>query len=262
MNLKTHFETYESYMPVNLSEPGSFFVAILVVFGFILARYFLLVGIFHFSFWRSIAKEQTISISHKVLHDHGLRPRQMAYEIKWSMVSSAIFAFFGVVMGLLWQQGYTQIYLEFDKFGHAYLLVSLILISLVHEIYFYFTHVWMHWPSVFKRVHFVHHYSKKTSPWASFSFHPLEAVIQAVFLPLIVLIIPVHPVMLIVYLTFMTVTAISNHLGSELIRNQTIKNLFISGTHHHAHHDRFSRNFGLYYTWPDKLFGTESREST
>lgn len=254
MSVRAHFESLSSYLPVDLSHPTLFLISILVVFAFVLGRYFLLVGMFYYFFWR-VGLDQPFSP--RVLHDHQIKPGQMSYEIKWSFISSWIFAFFGVTLGWLWQNDWTKIYLEFDKYGLFYLPLSLFIISIIHEVYFYFTHVWMHWPRVFRAVHAVHHYSRKTSPWASFSFHPLEAMIQAAFIPLVVLIVPIHPTMLLAYLTFMTLTAISNHLGYELIGPSWIRSFFISGSHHSSHHEKYNSNFGLYFTFIDRWMGTE-----
>ncbi len=249
-----HFEKIQSYLPIDLAEPSGFLIAFLVVLSFILIRYFSLVAIFYFWFW------QKNSSHPRKLHDQLIKPNQVRFEIKHSMISSLVFAFFGVLLGLLWQRGYTLIYLKFDQLGFWYLPLSFILISIIHEFYFYATHRWMHIPRIYNLFHHVHHFSRKTSPWASFSFHFNEAVVQAVFLPLIVMIVPVHPVVLIAYLTFMTVTAISNHLGIELIPSKNITRHFISGEHHSLHHQFFNGNFGLYFCFMDRLFGTEMKE--
>ncbi|WP_172797988.1 sterol desaturase family protein [Bdellovibrio bacteriovorus] len=178
-------------------------------------------------------------------------------EIKYSIFSSVLFALAGVFMAFLWQKGFTRIYLNFDRYGYAYLLGSIIIVAVIHEFYFYWTHRWMHQPAVFKRVHLVHHLSRDTSPWASFSFHPLEAVILAAFLPLIVILLPLHPVVIIAYMVFMTISAISNHLGVEMLKNRWVLQHFISGTHHSAHHKRMNANYGLYFCFMDRLFRTE-----
>lgn len=248
-----HFEKIESYLPVSLVDPLNFLLAFAVVIFFILFRYFLMVGSAYALFWK------TNFLKHKVqkLHDKNLPEQQVRLEISYSLLSSVIFALSGVVMGLLWQLGYTQIYTSFDQFGYWYLPASFFIYSLVHEFYFYYTHVWMHRPKVYKRVHRIHHLSVKTSPWASFSFHPWEALVHASFIPVLVVFVPIHPVVIISYLTFMTVTAISNHLGVELIPFKVVKDQFISGEHHSTHHTKLNYNYGLYYTFLDKISGTE-----
>lgn len=245
-----HFEKMESYIPIELFSLNGFILANLVISFFVILRYFGLVYLFYAPFWHKNSKRER-------LHDQKTKPGQIGFEIKWSMISSLIFSFSGYVMGLLWQKGYTQLYLPFDEYGLWYLPVSFVVYSLIHEVYFYYTHLWMHRPKLYKRVHAVHHFSVHTSPWASFSFHPYEALVHAAFLPILVCIIPIHPVVVIAYLTFMTLTAISNHLGVEIIGSTFLKKHFISGAHHSIHHLRFHGNYGLYYCFMDRLGKTE-----
>ena len=253
-----HFEKIESYLPMDLITYKGFILAFLVVLFFILVRYFLMVGAAYYIFW----KTQFFSKKIKILHDRKLPKDQIKLEIKYSLIASIIFSISGVGMGMIWQSGYSQIYTKFDEYGLSYLFISLLVYSIIHEFYFYFTHVWMHNPKIFKQVHLIHHKSVKTSPWASFSFHPWETIVHAIFLPVMILFIPIHPVVLIIYLTIMTLTAISNHLGAEILPSKFLRSLFISGEHHCIHHTKMNSNFGLYYTFVDKIFATEYLEKS
>ncbi len=251
-----HFEQFESYIPVDLSRPFYFFAAVGVIFLFIIFRYFLMAGLFWFIFysWRpeSVRGRQI----YKELPDMSLQK----FEIKWSLMTSFIFAISGVILGLIWQLGWTQIYLKMDQYGWIYFFGSLVIMSLVHEVYFYWTHRALHHPKLFRSFHSVHHRSLTPSPWASFSFHPVEGLIQAVAIPLMVLFIPVHPVALLIYLTFMSLSAVSNHLGFELLPaggEKGIGRWLISGVHHTMHHKYYRSNYGLFYTFCDLLFKTE-----
>lgn len=245
-----HYQKFESYIPIDLSRFENQLIAFLIIYGFIILRYLLMVFPIYVYFW--LKQKSSVWRLHQ-----GFSQKQIYIEIKYSFIASSIFASAGVLLGWLWQNSYTQIYVEFEKFGYIYLVFSFLLLSLIHEFYFYFTHRWMHHKSVFKHVHFVHHLSKNTSPWASFSFHPLEALILSLFLPIACLIMPLHPLVVIAYMIFMTLTAISNHLGVEVWKNSKILKYFISGTHHSIHHNNFNFNFGLYYCFIDKLFKTD-----
>lgn len=245
-----HFEKLESYIPVNLLSVKGLLLSFLVIYGFILIRYFLMVAPFYFHFLNKKSNLTSSSLA-------DLPSSQIKSEIKYSVISSFIFAFAGVILGILWQSDLSLMYLKFDEYGYWYLPLSFVLVTLAHEVYFYGTHRWMHQKSVFKIIHKVHHDSKNLSPWASFSFHPYEALILAAFLPLITLVIPLHPVVLISYMVFMTITAISNHLGHELIGNKFFLKHFISGTHHSYHHKFYNHNFGLYFCFMDRMFKTE-----
>ena len=247
--LLEHFQLMESYIPegLDLLSLKGFVLANAVVFSFIIVRYILMVAPFYYHYKNQIQTRK-------------LKPDQIRFEIKYSVLSTIFFGLSAYVMGVCWQQGWTQIYLRYTHYPLWYLPLSFLVYSFLHEIYFYWTHLWMHRPSVYKKVHHVHHYSVNTTPWASFSFHPYECLIHAAFLPLMVLVIPIHPVVLISYLVFMTLTAISNHLGVELIAFKSVRRHFISGQHHALHHLRFNGNYGLYYCFMDRFMKTELPE--
>ncbi len=251
-----HFEKFKSYIPFDLLQPMNFIIATVVLILIIIFRYFLLAG----AFWLGFYKSKLQSIKKRQIYDFLPDSSQQLYEIKWSMYTSIVFGLSGVVMGLMWQNNLTQIYLKFNQFGYWYLPVSFILTSLVHELYFYWTHRWLHQPKIFKLFHKVHHHSVTPSPWASFSFHPVEGVIQALALPLIVLVVPLHPLVVLIYLTAMTISAVSNHLGFEILPQNSEKFLakwFVSGVHHTQHHRYYRYNFSLFYPFLDVLFKTE-----
>lgn len=247
-----HFEKYESYIPFDLLVPENFLIATIFLTAMVIFRYFLLTLLFYVPFYlKHDAKKNKRQIYQK-LPDK----KSQLFEIKWSLVSSIIFGISGVVLGILWQLKWAQFYLPFDQYGWSYLLLSAVILSIFHDLYFYLTHRALHHPWLYRRFHAVHHASLQPSPWASFSFHPVESIIEALPLPLFSLLIPLHPVVIIGYLTLMTLSAIINHLGFEVMPVK-LQRWLISGTHHSAHHRYFNYNFGLFYTFWDRLLKTE-----
>lgn len=251
-----HFEKFESYIPVNLMEPRWFFMASVLLFLIIVLRYFLFAGIF----WLIFYKARPAALIARQIYPQLPGAKIQLTEIKWSLITSLVFAISGALMGLFWQMGWTQLYLKMDQFGWLYFFLSLFLMSLFHDFYFYWTHRWLHSPWAYRKFHAVHHRSLNPSPWASFSFHPVESLIAAAAIPLLILFIPIHPVMLIVYLTLMSLSAVTNHLGFEILPKNSengIAKWVVSGVHHAGHHKYFKYNFGLFYTFFDRLFHTE-----
>lgn len=250
----SHLQTKGAYLPERLVEPGFFLTALAALTLGVAVRYFLAVSPFYFYLWK-------IGASKRFEKLHSLSPArgQIKNEIQWSLLSSGIFALSALALGALWMMGAAKIYTGFFDYPLWYMPLSFLILSLAHELYFYWTHVWMHRPKIFKKVHRVHHQSVNATPWASFSFHPWEAAVHAAFLPLFALIIPLHPLVMLAYLALMTITAISNHSGFELLTQKWARSIFISGSHHHAHHKNMKANFGLYFTFSDKLFGTEEK---
>ena len=188
---------------------------------------------------------------------------QMLKEVMWSGISSVLFGGIGVLMIMAWQRGYTQIYLEWSDYPIWWIPFSILLPLLIHETYYYWLHRWMHHPKVYRYIHKVHHDSISTSVWTSFSFHPVESMLQAIVIPLLTLIIPMHLFILLGLLIFMTLSAIINHAGVEIYPNSWKSNplmkWLIGSTHHDIHHRKFTKNYGLYFTFWDIWMDTEDR---
>lgn len=242
----------------NLSDPLWFILCVVLFFAVIMGRYFLIAGLFYgiFYIWFRQKWQQ------RKLGKKAYKPKQFRKEVSWSMITALIFSVAGAGTVWLWQAGYTKVYLDINAYGWWWLPVSLLLSMLLHETYYYWVHRWMHRPAIFKLVHKVHHDSNITSPWTAFSFHPLEGLLQAIVLPVTLLIIPMHPYVILTQLTLMTLSSVINHLDIEIYPKQFHKHAFgkwlIGATHHALHHRQFRYNFGLYFTFWDKWKRTES----
>lgn len=242
----------------DFSEPFYFLLLCLGMFVMILGRYFLIAGLFHMVFYVWFKEKWQKRRLGKKPFDKS----QFKKELKWSLFTSIIFAFAGAFTTVLWQQGFTKIYIDVKEYPLWYLPVSLIISMLIHETYYYWLHRWMHIPTVFKLMHKVHHDSNTTSPWTAFSFHPLEGFLQAIILPLTIIFLPMHYYVLLLQLTIMTFSSVINHLEIEVYPSKFNNNFFgrylIGATHHSLHHKQFKYNFGLYFTFWDKWKRTES----
>ncbi|MFL5773392.1 MAG: sterol desaturase family protein [Flavisolibacter sp.] len=191
-----------------------------------------------------------------------IQKKQFRKEITWSCITAIIFSVITTFAFLLWQLGYTKVYTNIYQYQLWWLPVSLVLSLLLHETYYYWLHRWMHHPSVFTLVHKVHHDSNITSPWTAFSFHPLEGLLQSIFLPFVLLVMPVHLYILIIQLKVMSLSSVINHLDIEVypknFHRHFIGRWLIGATHHSLHHRHFKFNYGLYFTFWDKWRKTES----
>jgi len=217
-------------------------------------------GAYHKLIYERLAK----SIPNRIISQKYPRDQQIK-EITWSGISSVLFGLIGVLMIMAWQAGWTQIYIEWATYPLWYIPLSFVGALFIHETYYYWLHRWMHsFPKLYRLIHKVHHDSVSTSVWTSFSFHPIESLLQAIIIPAMVFIIPMHWTVLVVLLIFMTVSAIVNHAGVEIYpsswRDNKVMRWFIGSTHHDLHHRRFTKNFGLYFTFWDIWMGTESSE--
>jgi lathosterol oxidase len=190
--------------------------------------------------------------------------KQIKKEILWSISTSAIFALAGLAIIALWNAGHITVYSIEEPINIFLAGLSFIALVFLHETYFYFTHRWMHRPRIFAIMHRTHHESKSPTPFAAFSFHPYEAIIEAAILPLLALLVPAHAFVFLAFLMFMTVLGVTNHLGFEIYPKGTAANWFgrwwIGAVHHQQHHERVSCNYGLYFTFWDQLLGTHRED--
>jgi Delta7-sterol 5-desaturase len=242
----------------DFSQPLWFVVATAVMFAVVIGRYLLIAGLFHGVFYVWFPKRW----QQRKINARAYKPNQFKKEVKWSMITALLFALAGTIMLVLWQKGFTRVYIDVHDYSLWWLPVSLLMALLLHETYYYWLHRWMHHPRIFKIVHKVHHDSNITSPWTAFSFHPLEGLLQALFLPLLLLLLPMHLYVIIFQLTIMTFSSVINHLDIEVYPKNFHKNLLgkwlIGATHHSLHHKQFKYNYGLYFTFWDKWKQTES----
>ena len=242
----------------NLYQPVWFLIVTLAIFCVVIGRYLLIAGLFYgiFYIWFP-AKWKNRKLSSK-----NYKPGQFKRELSWSSLTAVIFSVTGTFTILLWQNGYTSVYNDLMAFGWWYLPISLLIVMLIHETYYYWIHRLMHHPKIFRIVHKVHHDSNTTSPFTAFSFHPLEGCLQAIILPVLLILIPMHPLVVILQLTIMTFSSVINHLDIEIYPDNFHKHFIgkwlIGATHHSLHHKQFRYNYGLYFTIWDKWKKTES----
>jgi Delta7-sterol 5-desaturase len=238
--------------------PSNFLLLMAAMFLIVAGRYFLIAGIFHV--WFYVFKKERWQ--KRRLGKKDLDKNQFFTEVKWSIITSMLFALAGAFTTVLWQKGYTRLYMDVNQYPLWYLPLTLLVSMVIHETYYYWLHRWMHRPKVFKLLHKVHHDSNTTSPWTAFSFHPLEGLLQAIVLPLTIMFIPMHVYVLLTQLTLMTFSSVVNHLEIEIypanFHKHVLGKWMIGATHHSLHHKQFKYNFGLYFTFWDKWKRTES----
>jgi len=116
----------------------------------------------------------------------------------------------------------------------------------------YWIHRWLHHPWVYPTLHKTHHLWKVCTPWASHAFHPVDGFLQSVPYHIFVFVFPMNKVMYMGMFMLVNVWTISIHDGFFL----SFEGLVNSSAHHANHHLYFSCNYGQYFTFWDRLFGT------
>lgn len=189
------------------------------------------------------------------------RASQRWHELRHSVVATIVFSLVGLGVYHGAQHGLFRVYSEATQFGWLYWAVSLVLVIVAHDAYFYWAHRWMHRPSVFRRVHRTHHLSVAPTQWAAYSFSVGEAALQAAFLPLFLLMVPTHATVLLIWMAHQVVRNVAGHCGVELEPRGWLATWwgrwFTTTLHHDMHHEHGRHNYGLYFAWWDHWCGTE-----
>jgi sterol desaturase/sphingolipid hydroxylase (fatty acid hydroxylase superfamily) len=223
----------------------------------IIARYFIIVAPIHWALWRRQPRKA------RRLSKRNPTRATITNEIQLSTLSAFIYALPAAIVLEMWKAGGTAIYggLPTSLMDVLWLPISAALYLFAQDTWFYFTHRLMHHPKLFKHTHAGHHRSVQPTPWASFSFDPIEAASMAWLLPVMALFVPIHWMTALVILMLMTVNAVFNHAGWEVYPKRWIEGGFgrhiITASHHNLHHTKFRGNYGLYFRFWDKVMGTD-----
>ncbi len=180
-------------------------------------------------------------------------------EILHSSLTVLIFSITGLSLFFLDQLGYGQLY-GGPAPGYR-LLAEFALIVAAHDAYFYWMHRSLHRYRRLIRWHALHHRSRTPSPWTAYSFSAGEAALEAVFLPIYVLLLPMHGLTAFLFTSHMIIRNVLGHAGVEMYpkwwTRQPLTRWITTSTHHDLHHEQYRHNYGLYFTWWDRWMGTE-----
>jgi Delta7-sterol 5-desaturase len=185
-------------------------------------------------------------------------------EVLYSLLTFVVFAITPFILNHPSIKPYTTIYSDMSLHGTGYFIFIFLVMLLMHDTYFYFTHRLMHHPKLFRFFHLLHHKSTNPSPWASFAFNPAEAFVESGIVYLFAFTIPVHFIHILAFLIFMTVYNVYGHLGYELFPKGFNKHWFgkwfNTSVNHNMHHQYFKGNYGLYFTFWDRIMGTTHKD--
>jgi len=181
-------------------------------------------------------------------------------EIRYSALTLLIFGLVGAATLVAARLGWSRFYLKLGARSATWFWLSIVAAIVLHDTYFYWTHRLMHHPRLFRAFHRVHHLSHNPSPWASYAFAPLEALVQVVIFPLTVMTIPMHPYAFVIFMVWQIVYNVLGHTGFEFhprwLMNTWLGRIVNTPTNHVMHHETMRGNYGLYFNVWDRLMGT------
>jgi sterol desaturase/sphingolipid hydroxylase (fatty acid hydroxylase superfamily) len=167
------------------------------------------------------------------------------------LLSYPLFAQFGMIFSL-------------KEWPPLWMLVLQILVfMLVEDFLFYWAHRSFHRPSLYKKIHKIHHEFVTPTAIAALYAHPLEFIL-ANSLPvmagpflLAALGMPVHLGTLLIWLFIRMLETLDGHSGYNFRLWFPHKLLYGAGAQpHDEHHSKFNGNFASFFHHWDKLHGT------
>jgi Delta7-sterol 5-desaturase len=227
-------------------------------FWFIIgSRYFIIAGIAFIIFYLVLRDK---SLYRKIQSKHPARA-DLLREILYSVITISIFAVVPlVILKIPSIARHTHFYTDIQAHGWLYFFIAFPLMFFIHDTYFYWTHRLMHHRSLFRAFHLLHHKSTNPSPWAAYAFHPLEAIVEAGIFVVFLFLMPIHLLHLAIFFFLMIVYNVYGHLGYELypegFAKSRVGKWINTSVSHNQHHQFFKGNYGLYFTFWDRMMGT------
>ena len=186
---------------------------------------------------------------------------QIKMELFNSFRAICIFIALDIVVFDMAANGVLKTYRDINDYGMAWYVLSIPFAIIMHDAYFYWTHRTMHHKKLYKLFHLAHHRSHNPTPFTAYSFAIGEAVVMYAYVPILMILIPMHVDAMRIVLLIMIFKNAMGHSGYELYPRNTTKipllRLNTTVTHHDMHHEKAHGNYGLYFTYWDKLMGTE-----
>jgi Delta7-sterol 5-desaturase len=194
-----------------------------------------------------------------------IQKRSASHADLWREIGSSIvtcLTYLIVVIPIAWAQNYGIIRYGGDGHPLAYNVMMFAFIILGHDAYFYWTHRAMHTKWLFKTFHRHHHRSVTPTPWTAYSFSIPEAITNALFMAVWLTLVPTPGIVGLAFLTFQIIRNVTAHAGLELHPRWWLSTPLTSWinttTHHDLHHGgAFTYNYGTWFTFWDKMMGTE-----
>lgn len=189
----------------------------------------------------------------KILDHRPLQAGQVRRELLFSLLSILIFGTGLIFPWWLLQWGWAKFAVN-PQF--LQITIEIIVLIIWNEIHFYINHRLLH-TAWLKRFHLPHHRSVVTTPWASYSFHPIEAIMlgNVILLPMCL-----HDFSFIALASVPIFSIIFNNIGHsnyDFLPDAHKDRWWLNGARrHHLHHACYQGNFGFMFPFMDRACTT------
>lgn len=186
--------------------------------------------------------------------------RQVWREAGYSLLSLGIFGAVVPVMIACGSGHDFAFYDDINTHGWAYYFFSIVLMMLIQDTWFYWSHRLMHHRALFRFFHRTHHLSLNPTPLSTYTISPLEAVGDAMPTVFILFFVPKAISAYLIFLWLNTAYAVYGHLGYEIFprgfSEHWLGRWINTSVAHNTHHAKGCYNYGWYFLFWDRLMGT------
>ncbi|WP_222564267.1 sterol desaturase family protein [Novilysobacter antarcticus] len=188
----------------------------------------------------------------RVLDQRPLRPGQLGREIVESCGSILLFGVGVLVPWWLLRSGWSGLAYEASA---QRIVVELVALFLWNELHFYVCHRLLHTRPL-RRFHADHHRSLTPTPFATYAFHPVEALLLGSVPILPMLVHQFSPTALFCLPVMSIVLNNLGHANYEFSRLAPARGLLAASRRHHLHHAVYHGNYGFLLDVFDRLAGS------
>lgn len=192
------------------------------------------------------------------------RPRQYFIEtliaLRTLLINSLVFV---CVVWAMYQGYFPYHPAALDASPWWRIALDALIMFVAHDAYFYWTHRIMHHKWLFRWMHLEHHLTRTPTPLTSFRMSVPEAFVQAGFFVLWAWFMPESPISFQIVLAYIIFFSSLGHSGFEWsprrMAGHPVFGWLTTTTHHDMHHlGCFNKNYGIHFTFWDRVMGTES----
>ncbi|EGW35057.1 uncharacterized protein SPAPADRAFT_48108 [Spathaspora passalidarum NRRL Y-27907] len=182
---------------------------------------------------------------------------QMALEIHRASTAIPVMVMLTIPFWIAELKGLSFLYMDINEANGGWKEVAMQFpkFILFTDCGIYFIHRWLHWPSVYKRLHKPHHKWIVCTPFASHAFHPVDGFFQSLPYHIYPLLFPLQKVFYLGLFTFVNFWTVMIHDGNYMSNDPVV-----NGTAcHTVHHLYFNYNYGQFTTLWDRIGGSYRR---
>lgn len=208
----------------------------------------------YFIFWVFFHEK----LSHLKIQDIKRNKSDIFRDFVFTCINILNLSALGVITNIIMSR-YGLIYRDIYEHGYFYAVLSFCVLLLTADTYFYWLHRLLHHKKLFRHLHGLHHLTHTPHPWTTFAMSPIEQLLIWSYFLAFICMVPLNLNVLFIFIIFHSTRQVLGHLGYEIFPKISGSRWFswsTTITHHDMHHEHIHCNYGLYFTFWDRLLNT------